>query len=453
MSCLIQENVTCSSVFDGVDHWITMVQAVITAIITLVSISMNVTLLTAVIVYSKYMEVSFIYIISMITSNLLVNVFFGGGILLSSAMRDWPFGYLECQDFGFVALAGLLSRWVAMGAFSFDRATRIFLPFFYSRRSKYITKILVTVPWFLAMIHVQLLASLGGRVDFVDHFPTCLVNYHCDNRICFGIQIAWTLWCLFFGGLVPMIFLTLMFVKAKMMSRADLPRLMGRFEIPVMGTFGASPDFPREETAHSPADDSQATNPSQVGDSQANPAQSANSQVNRSQANCSRANRSRVNLSQAILSQANRSRANPSRANLSRANRYRAHRSRANRFRANCSQVDYLQVNCSQANNPQLLSAVERRVTITSFWMMANFSLSVTLLVAVLACNYSTIVSFSLTDLFQVYAITDFILVLRNKEVKKILRRLYRAFRPLFLRNKEGKKIRRRLYRAFRAQF
>ena len=82
--------------------------------------------------------------------------------------------------------------------------------------------------------------------------------------------------------------------------------------------------------------------------------------------------------------------------------------------------------------------------------MMANFSSSVLLLVTILACSYSTIMSFAMTDLFQVYAIIDFILVLRNKEGKRILRRLYRAFRPLFLRNKEGKKIR-RLYRAFRA--
>ena len=68
--------------------------------------------------------------------------------------------------------------------------------------------------------------------------------------------------------------------------------------------------------------------------------------------------------------------------------------------------------------------------------MMVNFFCSMILLGVVLACNYSTsvnhtrsliIASFALTDLFQLYAFIDIILVLMNKQGKEILRRLYRA--------------------------
>ena len=60
------------------------------------------------------------------------------------------------------------------------------------------------------------------------------------------------------------------------------------------------------------------------------------------------------------------------------------------------------------------------------------------LLVVVLICSYAmsvnhmstlTIVSFVLTDCFQVYSIIDIVLVWKNREGKVILRRLYRAIR------------------------
>ena len=437
-SCLIQENVSCSSFFDEVEYGVTMAHAVVTAIIMLVSIPLNVTLLTALIVYFEYIEDSFIYVISMFASNILVSIFFGGGVLLSSAMRDWPFGYVGCQVIGFCALAGLSSRWVAMGVFIFDRALRIFRPFWYSRWSKYIPKILVTVPWLLVLIHVPLLANFGGRIDFVDHFPTCLINHHCDDPICFGIQLSWTLWCLFFGGLLPWILLTLMCVKARRMARADLSRLMGRFEVPVMGTFGESPDTPREETTRFQADDTQATNPSQVGDSQGNLAQCADSQANPAECADPEANPAQCADSQANPAQCADRQANPAQCADSQANRSRANRSQANHSRANSSQFDHLQVNRSQANNLQQLSSVERRLITTYFLMMVAFFIPMTFLAIVIICNFAlsanhtptlTIVSFVLTDCFQIYAIFDIIIVWRNKQGKVILRRLYRAIR------------------------
>ena len=373
-SCLIQESTSCSAAFDGVEQGVTIVYAVITAMIMLVCIPVNVILLTAVIVHYEYLEDSFICVISTFASNIMITIFFGGGILLSSAMRNFPFGYAECQVIGFLALAGLSSRWVAMGVFSFDRVMRIFRPFCYAHWSKYVSKILVTVPWFLVVIHVPLLANFGGRIDYVDHFPTCLINHHCEDRTCFGIQIAWTMWCFIFGALMPMVFFTLMCVKSNVVKRAD--------RSVVMGHFGESPDSPREETARSQADDSQATNPFQVGDSQANLAQWADS----------------------------------------RANRY--------------------QVNRSQINRPKLLSTVGCRVFTTYFWTMVNISFSMLVLVVVIL-SYTTSVNHmpflimvcsALTDCYQVYVITDFILVWKNTEGKEVLRRLYRAFRVLLNR-------------------
>ena len=70
--------------------------------------------------------------------------------------------------------------------------------------------------------------------------------------------------------------------------------------------------------------------------------------------------------------------------------------------------------------------------------MMVNFFFSMILLAVVLACNYSPpvnhmhsviILSFALTDWFQMYAIIDIILIWRNTQGKEVLRRLYRAIR------------------------
>ena len=415
-SCLTQENVSCSSLFEEVHLSITIIHAIITALINLVSLPLNCFLTVSVIIYLSYMEKSFVYVISMFFSNIIVSIFFGGGVFLSSAMRDWPLRHFGCQVFGFAALAGLTSRWLAMGIFSIDRTLRVFIPFHYPRWVRRILKFLVTLPWIMIGMHIPLLMNVGGRIDFVDHFPTCLINQHCDDddSTCRGVQIAWVVWCLLVGGLVPVVFFTVMYVKSKVLSRADQSPVMGQFgefpergrvgEFPVMGEFVQPPNSPREEV-----------NRSQGDDSQADQSQGGRSQDNHSQTDQSQADQSQVDRSQADYSQDNRSQVDHSRANRSQAKPSRPKRS-------------------------QSVIAAERKVNLTYFLMMVNFSISMLLLLAVVLCSYVSFlspsilipVSFFLTDCFQVYSIIDFVLVWKNVQGKETLRKLIRDAKACF---------------------
>ena len=167
-SCLIQENVSCFSAFDGIEHGVTMHGPCF--------------------YYSDHhagfctaeCQSRSLWLSSSISNTSRIHLFTSSACLLPIF---WSMFFLEKAFFCLQpCVTGRLDMWVAkwlaflhfLGcrvaglpweSFSFDRAMWIFRPFCYSRWSKNVSKILVTVPWFLIIIHVPLQANFEGRIN------------------------------------------------------------------------------------------------------------------------------------------------------------------------------------------------------------------------------------------------------------------------------------------------
>ena len=225
--CDFSNDSDCSYLFDGIPVYITALQALLAALLIMTSVPVNILLITSMIVYREMLDTSIILAISFLISNISVSVFLSGEIFLTSVARAWLFDYWGCQLIAFFILFGTSSCWILVGFLSLDRYCRVFYPFSYPRYDKKVNVILLMVSLVMCGVLFPMVHALANTVGFDITLPGChVVSFEFTSAGATVVVSLITIVCGFFGGLLPTILYTLMYIKARRLRSAVYPELM-----------------------------------------------------------------------------------------------------------------------------------------------------------------------------------------------------------------------------------
>ena len=220
--CNFSNDSDCSYLFDGIPVYITALQALLAALLIMTSVPVNILLITSMIVYREMLDTSIILAISFLISNISVSLFLSGEVFLTSVARAWLFDYWGCQLIAFIILYGTCLRCVIVGFLSLDRFCRVFYPFLYPRHDKKIIITLLVVSIVVCAV-VPVASFFGNATGFDITLPGCLLANGFATTEALGIVAVAFVICVPFGGVLPTILYTLMYIKGRRLRNVGYP--------------------------------------------------------------------------------------------------------------------------------------------------------------------------------------------------------------------------------------
>ena len=223
--CLTQENTSqsdCSDQFEGIHPAFTILQACAAVAFVMVAVTLNLILCIALLKFHHFMDEAFVLCASVSIANVVVSLFLGTGVFLSSATRSWPLGYVGCQLFGFLSYYPMLARWVTLGMISIDRFCRVFFPFSYMKHSKTVLKVLFIFPWVVVLpITVLSFFEIYSRYEFFLLLPSCFHNFNCNGSLdCIAVTRTNVALILCTGSVLPTVLYTILYFKSRKLFKA-----------------------------------------------------------------------------------------------------------------------------------------------------------------------------------------------------------------------------------------
>ena len=210
----------CSALFEGVEVAVTVLQACFAAIIFLVSVPINLLLITAMIKYHQQLDKAYVLSVSILTSNTVFSLFLNAEVFVTSILREWVFGYWGCQFFALLTTGALFSRCVTVGLLSVDRFCRVFFPFSYTRLANRILAGILITSW-LFSFGVPVLVFLVNGTGFDVAQPGCSITIilgHVSRKDAATVTaIIITVICT--GTVFPSLLYTAMYLKARSLRR------------------------------------------------------------------------------------------------------------------------------------------------------------------------------------------------------------------------------------------
>ena len=220
--CNFSNDSDCSYLFDGIPVYITALQALLAALLIMTSVPVNILLITSMIVYREMLDTSIILAISFLISNISVSVFLSGEIFLTSVARAWLFDYWGCQLIAFLTLYGTCLRWIIVGFLSLDRFCRVFYPFSYPRHDKKVIITLLVVSIVVSSV-VPVASYFVNATGFDITLPGCLLaNGSVTTEALVIIAVSFVI-CVPFGGILPTVLYTLMYIKGRRLRNVGYP--------------------------------------------------------------------------------------------------------------------------------------------------------------------------------------------------------------------------------------
>ena len=126
----------------------------------------------------------------------------------------------ECYFMGFTKLFVNFVRFMMMFVLSLDRFCCVFFPFTYAAHGKKVCAGLSAAVWVLAMI----VAAVPLAIDcygYMPNFGFCMVQPYC-SILCRSFTIGVVSAMVTFGGLVPTMLYSFMFLKARRLAKKEL---------------------------------------------------------------------------------------------------------------------------------------------------------------------------------------------------------------------------------------
>ena len=210
----------CSNVFEGVDTSVTIIQALLSLAILVISVIGNLLLIAAITTYRHLLDSALFVSVSILISNTMVSIFLNGGAFLTAIARTWVFGFFGCKVFAFIVITGSFSRWNLVGLLSLDRFFRVYFPFIYVRNEKRVLLTLLVISWVTALLSTIIYTGIG-LTGFDVVYPACSFSVNFSNldtaqRIIFVLVILYTV---LIGAVLPSSLYIAMYWKARSLRR------------------------------------------------------------------------------------------------------------------------------------------------------------------------------------------------------------------------------------------
>ena len=192
------EIATSNRTFDCEPFGLRVFHGVFMAVILLVSLGLNFTVLALFLHYKKLRNKS---VLGLIVADILMATIWVFQGEASTIAGEWPFGDHACSALAYFYVTFLFVRWLAVLVFTTDRFCQILFPFWYQRWSTALVITSTALAWILPAVLSLPSAALGYSSYYLP-LTACSVNCG-ENRSCASGIIALFGVFITVGGIAP----------------------------------------------------------------------------------------------------------------------------------------------------------------------------------------------------------------------------------------------------------
>lgn len=195
-------------------------------IITILSLAGNGLVLVLVARYKKLRTRNIIVGLSMVVADMLFTLSYTLPALVTTALREWPFGNGGCIAFGFLGSDLLMTRWIIVGLLCFDRFCTVRFPFSYNRRGKCLMTIFSSIAWvapvIISAIPIHTFADFKLRENNPICLPACTGTLNGLCRIYYAFVFTLTY---ISGSIVPITLYSWLYNKGRKLNKSVKQKL------------------------------------------------------------------------------------------------------------------------------------------------------------------------------------------------------------------------------------
>ncbi len=222
------QNTTINFTLNDIDDTIILIHGMITAVLTIIGILVHILSMIILIVEQRKLEQGDVFLIIIVSSNLVVLLFHSATIPITTLTRSWIFGETGCVVTGVIFLFASDIRLNSLIALSIHKYCNVMFPFKYPRISRIIIPVMIIVLLVFSVIS-HIWYTLTSVIYLDISWPTCDTQAHYHYKTLFTISILVPTIQLIFGG-TPFVLYALMWKKAARFKR----------NLPVLGYYAAT---------------------------------------------------------------------------------------------------------------------------------------------------------------------------------------------------------------------
>lgn len=184
--------------------WLRALHGSVLVLLLVASVVGNSLVLLTVLLHKKLQHRSFLASLGLVAADLVIAVVWATQGIASTAAGQSPFGEVGCSVLGGVLTMAIYARWCTVAAITLDRFCNVFFPFWYMKWSKALLITLTTISWLTpSVIVIPGLAGFGSYSFRVQH-SACVIDCNSD-RTCLYFYITFYGIFVCIGSALPMV--------------------------------------------------------------------------------------------------------------------------------------------------------------------------------------------------------------------------------------------------------
>ena len=193
------------------------IQATITLVIIVGSMTINLLIVYLVVRCKKLRKRAFLLALLLITFNLCYTVAVLPVVFVSAVLRRWVFGDVACLILGGINDSFFAFHLITILVLTLDRFFTVFMPFFYDRQGSKIAIGMSFLPWLVGVLRFGINASL----ECFKYAPThkiCISSGSAGTSCAIATSIL-TWGIVFAGVIVPIALYVIMYLKGRQLNK------------------------------------------------------------------------------------------------------------------------------------------------------------------------------------------------------------------------------------------
>lgn len=223
------EDVLFDLPYSEVEPWLRGVHSFVATILMFASIIGNGLVFWLVVKNKELQYRSILASMGAITVNILFSLLTTPQVVAGSVTGEWPLGDTGCVAIGYIATSIFYVRWMNTLLIAVDRFFYIVTPFFYLRNSKPILVTLTVFVWTIPFI-TNVPSVVQETYSYRSSLTFCSVDC-AENNICYGTYIILFAVYMIIGVVLPIIIYTFLYCYGKK-KRRDMHRELGTHAAP-----------------------------------------------------------------------------------------------------------------------------------------------------------------------------------------------------------------------------
>ena len=191
------------------------IQAAITLVIIVGSMTVNLFIVYLVVRFKRLRQRAFLLALLMISMNLCHAIVVLPVVFVSAILRRWVFGDVACLIFGGINDLYFAFHLITILVLTLDRFFTVFMPFFYDRHGNKIAIGMAFLPW---VVGVLAIFSVNTCFRYAPTHKVCIASGSAGTSC--AIAISTLVWSFVFAGVIlPMVLYVIMYLKGRQLDK------------------------------------------------------------------------------------------------------------------------------------------------------------------------------------------------------------------------------------------